>query len=121
VAQSSKSNLIKANAICWSAAVLVALILTYGPHGPAQHPKMMLIFLMPVAMISLRAFWSNSDWRFLFTLQCVLWIAALATAFTLANTSLGDSVPTYAVALVTVVLGAISMASAFRLKTDEPA
>lgn len=39
-----KSILIKTVATCWAGLILATLIMTYGTHGPAKHPKVFLVF-----------------------------------------------------------------------------
>ena len=52
MATTTRSKILKANIICWAGAILACLILTYGAHGPARHPKLLLPSVMTVGMLA---------------------------------------------------------------------
>lgn len=104
-----KSSILIAHTIAWSGAVLCSLIATYGPHGPARHPKMLLICLLPLAVLSLVSLRAKGGSGQLMVANGVLWGVAFLTAFAMANTSLGTGIPPLATTVVLVVVGAIAL------------
>lgn len=118
MARSPKSTLLIAHTIAWSGAVLCSLIATYGPHGPARHPKMLLICLLPLAVLALVGLRSKGSGRNAIVVHSILWVIAGVTAFVLANTSLGVGVPPLATTIVLLVLGAASLGILWITKID---
>lgn len=109
MAEIPKSKIIIAHLIAWGGAVACSLVLTYGTHGPARHPKMLLICLLLVAAVSasaLRILGSNIA---TIIVHAVLWCIAGITAFVLANTSVGVGIDPIATTVVLLLLGAISI------------
>ena len=119
MARSRKSNILIAHAIAWGGAILAALIATYGPHGPARHPKMMLIVVMLLAATSLVSLRGAHSRRKVIGAHGVLWGIAGLTAFVLANTSIVDGVHPIATTVMLLVLGAISLAILWNAKIDD--
>lgn len=107
--RSPKSTILIAHSIAWSGALLCSLIATYGPHGPARHPKMLLICLLPLVVLSLTSLRSKGSSRKVIVANGILWIAACLTAFVLANTSVGAGIPPIATTSILLALGAIAL------------
>lgn len=101
-------------------AILASLILTYGPHGPARHPKMLLISLLPVAGVSLAALIAKQYSRGSIAIQCWFWAVAIFSTFALINTSIGDGVPPITSTLLLVVLGMLSFGAVYIARFEEP-
>ena len=120
MARSPKSSILIAHCICWGAAILCALILTYGPHGPARPPRMMLISLMPLIVVSIVALNSKGAGRSVIVAHGILWAIACITSVLLVNDSLGEGLHPIATTVVMMVLGVISLAILSRATLTEP-
>ena len=121
MSRQSRNKVQKSLLITWFGIILATLILTYGPHGPARHPRMMLIILMPIAagtIIGLRSYKVGLPQMLL---QGVLFGLAALTGFLLANTLIGDGIPAVTTTVVCVVLAMISLATSSTIKANEPA
>lgn len=115
----NKSALLIAHAICWGGAILCALILIYGPHGPARQPKMMMISLLPVAIISVSTLKVKGADRMVVVVHGVLWVIAAVSALLLVHTSVGESVPPIAMPIILAFLSAILLGVLYTCKIDD--
>lgn len=109
MARSPKSTVMTAFTITWFGMIVTALILIYLPHGPARHPKLNAIAILPMAIMSCGALITRACSRNAIIIQVVLFAIALISTVLIANTDSGVGLHPLTCPAVYLVLGAISV------------